>query len=254
MVSRRIDGLLFGQMSARRIEIPSAAGSVPSVIINGAADGCRNVLPDEYPAGLEAVDYLVRAGHRRIALLGKRSLSLDPAVSVTISIRMAGIFEGMRRAGLEFQRIVEEDSWEPECGYAAAIEALKDRSITALLVANDRMAMGAYQAAQALGLAIPEDISIMSFDDEQLASYLRPQVTTMRPPYLEMGKAGMDLLLQGLGAGGESDRVASDHGEPVRNGDSGAVVDKDVDENVREFDPVLIPMPLVERGSVRQIR
>ncbi len=254
MVSRRIDGLLFGQMSARRIEIPSAAGSVPSVIINGAADGCRNVLPDEYPAGLEAVDYLVRAGHRRIALLGKRSLSLDPAVSVTISIRMAGIFEGMRRAGLEFQRIVEEDSWEPECGYAAAIEALKDRSITALLVANDRMAMGAYQAAQALGLAIPEDISIMSFDDEQLASYLRPQVTTMRLPYLEMGKAGMDLLLQGLGAGGESDRVASDHGEPVRNGDSGAVVDKDVDENVREFDPVLIPMPLVERGSVRQIR
>ena len=88
---------------------------------------------------------------------------------MTIGSRMAGINEGMRRGGLEFQKIVAGANWEPEFGYAAAMEVLEDRSITALLVANDRMAMGAYQAAQALGLAIPEDISIMSFDDEQLA-------------------------------------------------------------------------------------
>lgn len=265
MVSRRIDGLLFGQMSARRIEIPRAAGSVPAVIINGAADGCQGVLPDEYPAGIEAVDYLVRAGHRRIGLLGQREEELAPEMSATIGVRMAGINEGMRRAGLEFQRAVPGVEWEPEFGYAAAMEALEDRSITALLVANDRVAMGAYQAAQTLGLSIPEDISIMSFDDEQLAEYLRPKVTTMRLPYLEMGKAGMDLLLQGIvpdGVGraesvaaekageglGESHVARAEGGVARAEGEAGDGV------GARESEPVLIPMPLVERGSVRHIR
>ncbi len=260
MVSRRIDGLLFGQMSARRIEIPRAAGSVPAVIINGAADGCQGVLPDEYPAGIEAVDYLVRAGHRRIGLLGQREEELAPEMSATIGVRMAGINEGMRRAGLEFQRAVPGVEWEPEFGYAAAMEALEDRSITALLVANDRVAMGAYQAAQTLGLSIPEDISIMSFDDEQLAEYLRPQVTTMRLPYLEMGKAGMDLLLQGIEPDGDVARgdgllraegeAAWTQGEAARaEGGPGGV-----GESACEFEPVLIPMPLIERGSVRVLR
>lgn len=265
MVSRRIDGLLFGQMTARRIEIPRSAGSVPAVIINGAADGCQNVLPDEYPAGLEAVDYLLRAGHRRIALLGRREEDLAPEISVTIGSRMAGINEGMRRGGLEFQKIVAGANWEPEFGYAAAMEVLEDRSITALLVANDRMAMGAYQAAQALGLAIPEDISIMSFDDEQLAEYLRPKVTTMRLPYLEMGKAGMDLLLQGIvpdGVGRAESVAAEKAGEGLgeshvaraEGGVARAEGEAGVGVGARESEPVLIPMPLVERGSVRHIR
>ena len=164
-----------------------------------------------------------------------------------------------------FQKIVAGANWEPEFGYAAAMEVLEDRSITALLVANDRMAMGAYQAAQALGLAIPEDISIMSFDDEQLAEYLRPKVTTMRLPYLEMGKAGMDLLLQGIvpdGVGraesvaaekageglGESHLARAEGGVARAEGEAGVGV------GARESEPVLIPMPLVERGSVRHIR
>ncbi|MFT3943999.1 MAG: LacI family DNA-binding transcriptional regulator [Ancrocorticia sp.] len=256
MVSRRIDGLLFGQMTARRIEIPRSAESVPAVIINGIADGCQGVLPDEYPAGIEAVDYLVRAGHRRIALLGQREEKLAPEMSATIGVRMAGINEGMRRAGLEFQQSVPGVEWEPEFGYAAAMEALEDRSITALLVANDRVAMGAYQAAQTLGLSIPEDISIMSFDDEQLAEYLRPQVTTMRLPYLEMGKAGMDLLLQRLESEGEIREDGSREGESREGGSRTGGVDGGGDgiEGAREFAPVLIPMPLIERGSVQVIR
>lgn len=270
MVSRRIDGLLFGQMTARRIETPPSADSVPAVIINGAADGCQNILPDEYPAGLEAADYLLRMGHRHIALLGQRDENLAPEISVTVGSRMAGINDGMRRGGLEFRRVVAGDNWEPEFGYAAAMEVLEDRSITALLVANDRMAMGAYQAAQALGMAIPDDISIMSFDDEQLAEYLRPKVTTMRLPYLEMGKAGMDLLLQGIvpeGAG-QAEGAAQNDGTSQAEGAAAEKGGADLNEGVaaraeaavsaaagaHEFEPVLIPMPLVERGSVRRIR
>ena len=100
----------------------------------------------------------------------------------------------------------------------------------------------------------------MSFDDEQLAEYLRPQVTTMRLPYLEMGKAGMDLLLQGIEPDGDVARgdgllraegeAAWTQGEAARaEGGPGGV-----GESACEFEPVLIPMPLIERGSVRVLR
>lgn len=91
--------------------------------------------------------------------------------------------------------------WEPEFGYAAAMEALEDRSITALLVPMTALPWAHTRRRRLSKSSIPEDISIMSFDDEQLAEYLRPQVTTMRLPYLEMGKAGMDLLSPGHRAG-----------------------------------------------------
>ena len=85
--------------------------------------------------------------------------------------------------------------------------------------------MGVYQAAQERGLTIPDELSVMSFDDEQLASYLRPPVTTMRLPYLEMGRVAMAQLLDGEGG--------------VLPGGA-----------VRE---TLVPMPLIERVSVRRL-
>ncbi len=264
MLSRRIDGLIFGQMRARHIEIPELGAQVPRVVINGEAEGCSRVLPDEYTAGMEAVEHLVRNGHRNIAFIGRSDLHLDPKVSVTIGARLSGIDAGMEQAGLRFERVIEGASWEPELGYEGALQAFENPSITALLVANDRVALGAYQAAQTRGLGVPEDISIMSFDDEQLASYLRPQVTTMRLPYLEMGEAGMNLLLDrimGEGAGGdagsENDAGAEDGSAPGsvqsgRSDESGSG-----GENAVPYAPpgpaLLIHMPLVERGSVRPI-
>ena len=211
---------------------------VPRVVVNGEAEGCARVLPDEYTAGMEAVEHLVGNGHRKIAFIGKSALHLDPTVSVTIGARMAGIDEGMRRAGLRFEKIVEGVSWEPELGYAGALEVFEESDVTALLVANDRVALGAYQAAQTRGLAVPEDVSIMSFDDEQLAGYLRPQVTTMRLPYMEMGAAGMGLLLErvmgeGAGIAAEGEGADSPYVPPAP--------------------ALLIHMPLVERGSVSRL-
>lgn len=247
MLSRRIDGLIFGQMRARRIEIPDVGLQVPRVVINGEAEGCSRVLPDEYAAGMEAVDHLVSNGHRRIAFIGRSKLHLDPRVSVTIGERLSGIDAGMERAGLRFEKVIEGASWEPELGYEGALQVFEEDSVTALLVANDRVALGAYQAAQERGLSVPQDVSIMSFDDEQLAGYLRPQVTTMRLPYLEMGEAGMNLLL---------DQIDGGQGGAAAAGD-GAVAGESEGTKVMPYAPpeqaLLIRMPLVERGSVRKI-
>lgn len=225
--SRRVDGLVFGLMRARRIELPRLPRELPAIVVNGTASGLRAVLPDEHLAGRAAVEHLVDQGHRRIAFIGRSATHLDPAVSVTIGRRVAGIDEAMAAAGLAFEHEVGGRYWEPELGFDGAMEIF-DRApgVTALLAANDRVALGIYQAAQVRGLVIPGQLSVMSFDDEQLATYLRPQVTTMRLPYLELGSAAMSLMTDSLA--------------------SGADLEGDESE-------LLVPMPLMERGSVRRV-
>ena len=103
--------------------------------------------------------------------------------------------------------------------YSTLEEILDAVDVTAIVAANDRVAFGVYQAAQERGVRIPDDLSVVSFDDEYLASYLRPALTTLQIPYLEMGRTAMQLVL-----GGEA---------PAET---------------------LVPMPLQERGSVRDLR
>jgi LacI family transcriptional regulator len=78
-----------------------------------------------------------------------------------------------------------------------------DPGITGLICMNDRLTFGAYQAIQERGLRVPADISIASFDDDELARYLRPQLTTARLPYEEMGREAMEMLLSPDGPGSQ---------------------------------------------------
>lgn len=225
--TRRVDGLLLGLMRARRITLPQVRSSTPLILVNGLASGRAAVLPDEERGGREAIDHLLAAGHTRIAFIGRPSEELDLDVWATIGRRLSGIDRGMAEAGLTFVHEVSGGlgAWEPELGYTGALEVFDSADVTAILAFNDRVAMGVYQAAQERGLTIPDELSVMSFDDEQLASYLRPPVTTMRLPYLEMGRVAMAQLLDGEGG--------------VLPGGA-----------VRE---TLVPMPLIERVSVRRL-
>lgn len=224
LLARRVDGLLFGLMRARRVQLPGLPAKVPVVIVNGTARGRAAVLPDEYRGGLTAINHLLANGHTRIAFIGRSALHLDPAVSATIGRRLAGIDDGLRAARLGFVHEVEGAQWEPGLGYAGAVEVIERTDATAILAANDRVAFGVFQAAQARGLAIPDDLSVLSFDDEPIATYLRPELSTIRLPYLEMGRMAMDRLLDSMVEG------ISPRSEPE----------------------TLVPMPLIERASVRR--
>jgi LacI family transcriptional regulator len=92
----------------------------------------------------------------------------------------------------------------------------RDGTIRAFLCMNDRLAFGAYQAISEAGLRVPDDISLVSFDNDEIASYLRPGLTTVALPHEEMGRLSVELLLAGGSAG--------EH---------------------------LVPMPIIARGSVR---
>lgn len=219
MQDRQADGIVFGLMGAKLIDIPPIP-DLPVIVVNGRSRvGHPCVLPDEYEAGLTAVRHLVERGHRRIAFIGRSEALLDPTLSVTIGTRYAGLDAGMSEAGLEFVLQVEGMYWEPELGHRGGGEILDTTDATAIVAANDRVAFGVYQAAQERGLRVAQDISVISFDDEYLASYLHPGLTTLQIPYLEMGRVGMELVL-GDGAPAET----------------------------------LVTMPLQERESVRDLR
>ncbi|MCA0295493.1 MAG: LacI family DNA-binding transcriptional regulator [Actinobacteria bacterium] len=220
MLDRQADGIVFGLMGAKQIEVPTASIEVPVVLTNATStSGLPCVLPDEFRAGYDAAHHLVERGHRRIAFIGRSEALLDPALSVTIGKRYAGLDAALAEAGLAFTHQVDGRYWEPDFGYRGAKEIFDNADVTAIVAANDRVAFGVYQAAQERGLRIPEDLSVVSFDDEYLAAYLRPALTTMQIPYLEMGRAAMQLVLSG---------------DPSPE--------------------TLVPMPLQSRGSVRDLR
>jgi len=198
MLDRQPDGLIIALMGAKEIDVPADTGRLPVVLLNATStNGHTCVLPGEFEAGRAVASHLVESGHTRIALIGDHPELRDfPRVSATIGLRFRGVEAGLRERGLALTHKVVQRLWEPENGYDGArglIEGGLD--VTAVIAANDRVAFGVYQAAQEAGLRIPDDLSVISFDDEVIAAYLRPKLTTARIPYEEMGRLAMELVL-----------------------------------------------------------
>jgi len=219
VLDRQVDGIIFATMRARELFVPELPAATSVVMLNATNPRySTSVLPDELAGGEQAVRLLVDNGHTSgIVLLGQNDeVERDTFRSATVARRVAGIRKGMADAGLQF---VAEESiwlWEPDEGYRTTKELLERRSdVKALLCMNDRIAFGAYQALSEAGLSVPGDVSIVSFDNDELAAYLRPGLTTIGLPHEAMGRRAVELLLAG-----------TDEGE------------------------VLIPMPVVHRASV----
>jgi LacI family transcriptional regulator len=207
VLDRQVDGIIFATMRARELFVPEMPAGTAVVMLNASNSKHRtSVLPDELEGGRRAVQLLVEHGHREgIVLLGQNDeVEKDAFRSVTVARRVAGIRSGMAENGLSF---VAEESiwlWEPEEGYKAAKRVLEsDVTPRVFLCMNDRIAFGAYQALTEAGLSVPGDVSIASFDNDELAAYLRPGLTTVALPHEAMGKRAVELLLAG-GSEGET--------------------------------------------------
>lgn len=220
LLDRQVDGIIFATMRARELFVPDLPDGTPAIMLNATnARHPRSVLPDEYAGGRAAVRRLIDAGHRdRIVLFGQNDeVERDLFRSVTVAQRVQGMRDEMSAHGLTFATEVSIWDWEPEHGYDAATALLAgDGGFSALLCLNDRLAFGAIQALNERGIRVPQHISIVSFDDDEIASYLRPGLTTVALPHEEMGRLAVTRLLD--------------------SGDDRATT--------------LVPMPVVVRGSL----
>jgi len=197
LIDRGVEGIIFAAMKSRNSSLHGMPRWVPSVNVNMSSSAeAISILPDELEGGRIAVRTLAEAGHRdHIALIGHDFCgSPDARVALTARLRIAGIAAEMAGRGLEFLDQRACDDWGTEQGYVATRDTLKHTLPTALLCLNDRLAFGAYQALAEAHLAIPDDVSVLSFDDDEFAASLRPGLTTVAIPHEAMGVLAIEVL------------------------------------------------------------
>lgn len=197
LLDRHVDGILYATVFHDVVHPPRELATVPSVLI-GATDHSHelpSVVPDEEGGAHKAVNTLLAAGHRRIGFTS--GVEDVPATRG----RRLGYGRALRDAGLPVEEgLIVEGASEAWGGYEAGHELLArpDRP-TAVFCYNDRMAMGVYRAAAELGLRIPEDVSVVGFDDQDpIAASLYPGLTTIGLPHYEMGAWAVDTLADRL--------------------------------------------------------
>ena len=193
LLGRQVDGFIYAATYSRQVRLPKALRGHPVVLLN-CTTGDRDVpavLPDERAAGRSAARVLLDAGHRDgIAVLGETPSGLYAARE-----RMAGIEEELAAGGAAIGTVLE-CSWWPEAGYEAVRYTLARGELPrALICLNDRVAFGAYQALAEHGAEVPRDVSVVSFDDSDLAGWLRPALTSVALPHYEMGRRATRILL-----------------------------------------------------------
>ena len=152
------------------------------------------VVPGEVAGGHRATDALIEAGHRRIAHI-TGEMWMDAARD-----RLRGYREALAAADIPYDPdLVAEGNWLPSAGYehTRALMSLPNPP-TAIFCANDRMAVGCYEALKELGLRIPDDVSVIGYDDDEVARHLSPQLTTLVLPHRLMGRWAIDQALSPL--------------------------------------------------------
>jgi LacI family transcriptional regulator len=201
MLDRQVDGVIYAAMATRRLTVPPAILGGPVVLLNAtSADNLPSVLPDDELAGRSITEALLKQGHRdRIGLIGRNRLKeRDPEVSLAAEARLRGIRQALATAGAKLYAEPSSREWLPEHGYTAMRAILNQPAApTAVICMNDRLAFGAYQAIADAGLSVPADISIVSFDDDPIASWLRPGLFTAALPHEQMGRRAVEILLDG---------------------------------------------------------
>ncbi|MDE3176074.1 MAG: LacI family DNA-binding transcriptional regulator [Pseudomonadota bacterium] len=185
-------GVIYSTIFTRRVSPPSALFKLPTVLLNCHADRrAHAIVPGEVAGARVATQYLLSKGHRRIGFING-----EPWMEASVD-RLEGYRQALADAGVAFDPdLVRDGDWLPLQGYQLGMELLASPDApSAIFCANDLMAMGALEAASKLGLRVPDDLSIMGYDDQELARYTHPPLSTLVLPNYEMGRRAAELLI-----------------------------------------------------------
>jgi LacI family transcriptional regulator len=202
MEPRAIKALLEGGISAliymtiftREVELPAYITDleIPVVLLNCYTRDLRfpAVVPSEIAGGQNSTRYLISQGHQRIA-----TITGEPWMAAAKD-RLKGYRRALATADIPFDPdLVIEGDWSASAGYSATMKLLSlPHRPTAIFCQNDRTAIGCYEALKDRGLHIPEDMSVIGYDDEEIARHLVPPLTTSVLPHLEMGQWAIEHL------------------------------------------------------------
>ena len=194
-LQNKVEAIVYATIMTRQVEVPDMlySAKVPVVLLNcyTADHMFPSVVPGEVAGGHRATDALLSAGHQRIAHI-TGEMWMDASKD-----RLKGYRRALATADIPFYpELVREGNWQPSAGYehTHALMKLPDPP-TAIFCSNDRMAVGCYEALKELGLSIPGDVSVIGYDDEEVARHLSPQLTTLVLPHRDMGRWSIETAL-----------------------------------------------------------
>lgn len=197
MLEREVEGIIYAAMFHQEVSLSEQFQQVPTVLVDCFDKHARfpSVVPDEVQGARLATETLIQQGHRRIGHISNDKLDVPyPAPRQ----RFEGYKQALNNAGIAFDpELIRASDGNAQRGAKAALELLRLKSPpTALFCGTDRIAMGAYDALKEIGLKIPEDISIIGFDNQEIISaYLNPPLSTLALPHYEMGQWAISYLL-----------------------------------------------------------
>lgn len=190
LLNRQVDGLILLTEWLEQRFVSNLEARIPVYMINQYYQGMDNrvMLLDDVDGGYRATQYLLSQGHRKIACISGQEFKQDA------NDRVSGYKAALRDAGIPvLDDLIARTSFEVQGGIEG-MELLAGRGseFTAVVVGNDESAIGVYSWAKEHGLQIPQDLSVIGYDDILLARYLTPPLTTMRAPNYEMAKQAAD--------------------------------------------------------------
>lgn len=213
LIRKRIDGLIFVGGSLSEEVLVELSQQLPIVIvarnIKALAEHC--IYMDNFQAAYNATRYLIDLGHTRIAHLAGISAHQDARE------RRRGYVQALEDVGVEVNHLLTvEGDFRRQSG-VVGMEMLfaKREAFTAVFIANDQMAFGGRLALFRRGLRVPEDVSIIGFDDQPDSAFMIPPLTTVRQPSVEMGSAAAQHLLN---------QIQSDDTSPVTSTFQGKLI------------------------------
>ena len=223
VVSLMVDGIIYIAGHARIISCFPPDFALPAVMSHAYAQNPNvpSVLVDDVNSAYEIVKYLISHGHRKIGVIGGR------ADNIHTQRRLEGYQRALYEANILFDpELVQYSSWDMDGGYKVAGKVLQP-GVTAVFCMTDRMAGGVYRFLDEKGMRVGEDVSVVGFDNQDIAEYFVPGLTTTAMPLKEMGTVSARLLIEQI--------------EGAETGEE------------RQQKEILLPCSFIQRESVKAI-
>lgn len=213
MTDRAVDGIVV--IEARVLDTPNLQlpQEVPAVIADSSAAHDHPTFGMDEAAGARAaVGHLLELGHQTVHHLA------GPTGSNPAERRRTAWHRMLKRRGCPVPAVVHGD-WSPYSGYRGGLELLEDQDVTAIFAANDQMATGVLRAAVDQGRRVPEELSVVGYDDQDFAPYQTPPLTTVNQDLAEVGRRSLEHLLNLIE--GDREQEANSPARGHRNGPAG---------------------------------
>lgn len=234
LLSQQVDGLLYfpGTRVPNAALLNAVAAGVPVVVIDERIDNLCGVFVDNFDGGRQIGAHLRTLGHEKLLFLG------GPEGLPTVSDRLAGLRAGLKKVGapdahvvLRFGEYRAKDGYEAihVCAREGLFDLASLQRPTAVVAANDLIAIGALRALRELHIRVPQDCSLVGFDGVELTTLITPSLTTVQQPFGQIAASAVRLLLSQI---------------DIRNGH------EEHDEGFPGTSHVILPVTLAVRESV----